>query len=55
MNAQDRQGWIEGAQQIVEMEAFTKEALNVWGSEAIKRAAKGNLTDMERPRDWYGR
>jgi hypothetical protein len=52
-NAQDKQGWCDGAEKIVGSDNFVG-APKVWGVDAIKKAAEGKLAGLEWPRDWYG-
>jgi hypothetical protein len=54
VNAQDRQGWIDGAKEIVGIAEFNENTPKTWGVDAIRRAAKGDLTNLDWPRDWYG-
>jgi len=53
-DSQDRSGWMDGAAQIIDTPEFKGDALKIWGADAIRSAAKGDLGGLERPRDWYG-
>jgi hypothetical protein len=52
-NSQDRTEFIDGAIAISKHEDF-KGAPDIWGTRAINQAAKGDITGLERQRDWVG-
>lgn len=51
-NAGDREGWIEGARQIIAHERYEK-GVEAWGHTLIRRAAQGNIRDCGSQRFWH--
>lgn len=52
-DAQDTQGWIEGAKAILANEKYDG-ANACWGSEIVDRAAKGDIAGVSSARFWHG-
>ena len=52
-NAQDAQGWVEGAKAVLGHDSFDHEN-DCWGSKLLDRAAKGDIEGAASARFWHG-
>lgn len=50
-NLNDKEGWIKGAEKILQHAHF-KSAPDVWGTDLIREAAKGNIEGVDSARFW---